>query len=188
MRGEVRSAPARERRHDVEVRSVRRDEERGSRVRDTPVETGAGKGPSNERMRDVVQGRYYRRMRCRAGIAALALGVLLATPTGVRTWSFDAHRFITARAIDRLPSELKPFFDRGRPFVVEHSVDPDLWRLAGWDQEPPRHFLDLDAYGSAPFAELPRDYDRAIQRYGADRLRQHGLLPWRTAEIYDRLR
>jgi len=127
-------------------------------------------------------------MRCRAGIAVLALGILLAAPAGVRTWSFDAHRFITERAIDRLPPELKPFFDRWRPFIVEHSVDPDLWRLAGWDQEPPRHFLDLDAYGNAPFAELPRDYDRAIQRYGADRLRQHGLLPWRTADIYDRLR
>jgi len=127
-------------------------------------------------------------MRCRAGIAVLTLGVLLAAPTGVRTWGFDAHRFITDRAIDRLPPDLKPFFDRSRPFVVEHSVDPDLWRLAGWDEEPPRHFLDLDAYGAAPFAELPRDYDRAIQQYGADKLRQQGLLPWRTAEIYDRLR
>ena len=29
-------------------------------------------------------------------------------------------------AIDRLPPDLKPFFDRSRPFVVEHSVDPDL--------------------------------------------------------------
>ncbi len=127
-------------------------------------------------------------MRCRAGIAVLAVSVFLTAPIGVRSWSFDAHRFITDRAIDRLPSELKPFFDRYRPFIVEHSVDPDLWRVAGWDQEPPRHFLDLDAYGAAPFSELPRDYDRAIEQYGADKLRQHGLLPWRTAEIYDRLR
>ena len=92
------------------------------------------------------------------------------------------------RAIERLPPELKPFFDRGHRFVVEHTVDPDLWRVAGWDEEPPRHFLDLDAYGAAPFPELPRDYDQAIERYGADKLRKNGLLPWRTAEIYDRLR
>jgi hypothetical protein len=127
-------------------------------------------------------------MRSRAGIAALVVAICLAAPGGARTWSFDAHRFITDRAIDRLPPEIKPFFDRYRAFIVEHSIDPDLWRVVGWEQEPARHFLDLDAYGKAPFAELPRDYDRAIERYGADTLRKNGLLPWRTAEIYERLR
>jgi hypothetical protein len=72
--------------------------------------------------------------------------------------------------------------------MVERSIDPDLWRLVGWDEEPPRHFLDMDAYGAYPFPDLPRDYDRAVERYGIEFVRQNGLLPWRVAEMYGRLR
>ncbi len=92
------------------------------------------------------------------------------------------------RAIDRLPPGLRPFYDHSRAFVVERSIDPDLWRLAGWEDEPPRHFLNLDAYGVFPFADLPREYDRAVERYGVEFVRRNGLVPWRIAEMYGRLR
>lgn len=113
---------------------------------------------------------------------------LCAPPRGVSAWGFEAHQFIMDRAIDRLPPELRPFFDRARPSLVERSVDPDLWRLAGWEDEPPRHFLDMDAYGAYPFPDLPRDYDRAVERYGVEFVRKNGLVPWRVAEMHGRLR
>ena len=118
-------------------------------------------------------------------VCLLALGVL---PRPAEAWGNDAHRFIMDRAIDRLPPGLRPFYDRARPYLLERSIDPDLWRLAGWEEEPPRHFLNLDAYGAYPFPDLPRDYDRAVERYGVEVVRQNGLVPWRIAEMYGRLR
>jgi hypothetical protein len=124
----------------------------------------------------------------RRAVLAVCLIALHAAPRPAEAWGNDAHRFIMDRAIDRLPPGLRSFYDRARPYLVERSIDPDLWRLAGWDEEPPRHFLDMDAYGAYPFPDLPRDYDRAVERYGVEFVRQNGLVPWRIAEIYGRLR
>ena len=56
-----------------------------------------------------------------------------------------AHRHIADRMIALLPAEIRPLFEARRAFIVDRSVDPDLWRNVGWDQEPPNHFLDLDS-------------------------------------------
>jgi hypothetical protein len=124
----------------------------------------------------------------RAAISVFAVCIIVLHPAPTHAWGLDAHRFIMDRAIDRLPPELKPFFDHVRPFMVERSTDPDLWRLAGWDEESPRHFVDLDAYGTYPFDDLPRDYDRAVEKFGIAMVRQNGVLPWRVAEMYGNLR
>jgi hypothetical protein len=124
-----------------------------------------------------------------AALGALCIlsALLLAAPAPARAWSFDVHRWLVARAIPLLPAEIRPFFEAHRAFVVEHSIDPDLWRNAGFVEEPPRHYLDMDAYGPYPFADLPRDYDAAVKRFGKEFVDKNGVLPWRTAEIYDRL-
>jgi hypothetical protein len=118
---------------------------------------------------------------------AVAAALVIAVPISTKAWSFDVHRFLTGRAIEQLPGELRPFFEKHRAMIVEHSIDPDLWRNAGFLEEPPRHFLDMDGYGPYPFPDLPRDYDAAVQKYGKDMVVQNGLLPWRAAEIYDKL-
>lgn len=124
-------------------------------------------------------------MRC----AAILLAALLAVPASANAWGFEAHKFIVDRMIALLPVELRPLFEKRRAFIVERAIDPDLWRTAGWDQEPPNHFLDLDhaAFGPYPFAELPRDYSDAVQKFGKDFINEQGTLPWRTAEFYGRL-
>jgi hypothetical protein len=119
---------------------------------------------------------------------ATALAGLLAVPAPASAWGFEAHQFIVGRAIALLPPEIRPFFEANRTFLVEHTLDPDLWRVAGFTEESPRHFLNLDAYGAYPFADLPRAYDAALERFGAGRLAQNGILPWRAAETADRLR
>src|SRR5690606_38576 len=98
--------------------------------------------------------------RVAAGLIAV---VLVTAPQPARAWGFEVHRYITARAIALLPAELRPFFDRYAEQIVEHSIDPDLWRTAGWEAEPPRHFVDMDAYGPYPFREMPRDFDEAVR-------------------------
>jgi hypothetical protein len=122
-------------------------------------------------------------------VAAVLLLITLAVPGQVRAWGFDAHRFITDQAIALLPPELKPYFEQRRAFIVERSIDPDLWRSAGFDQEPPNHFLDLDyeGYGPYPFDALPRDYDAAVQKFGREVVHAQGTLPWRLQEMYGKL-
>lgn len=126
-------------------------------------------------------------MRRPTAVAIVVALVVAAVPRPAVSWGFDVHRFIVERAIELLPDPMRPFYRKHRAFVVEHSIDPDLWRTAGWAAEPPRHFIDLDAYGPYPFAALPRDYETAIKKFGRERVEKNGLLPWRTVEMYDRL-
>ena len=119
-------------------------------------------------------------------VPVLLLAAWLA-PRPVEAWGFDVHRALTARAIELMPAEIRPVFEANRIFVVEHSIDPDLWRSAGFEEEPPRHFLDMDAYGRYPFTQLPEQYDAAVRRFGEERVVGNGTVPWRAAEIYARL-
>ncbi len=115
--------------------------------------------------------------------------LVLAMPAMVGAWGFVAHRHIAERMIPLLPAELRPLFEARKAFIVERVVDPDLWRNVGWDEEPPNHFVDLDAepYGAYPFDALPREYDKAVEKFGREVVHREGTLPWRTAEFYGRL-
>jgi len=122
-------------------------------------------------------------------LAAAVLAALVVVPSSVSAWGFEAHKFIADRMIALLPAELKPLFEKRRAFIVERAIDPDLWRNVGWEVEPPNHFLDIDfaAFGPYPFEALPRDYDKAVQKFGKDVIDAQGLLPWRAQEFYGRL-
>ena len=67
-------------------------------------------------------------------------------------------------------------FEAGRATLIERSIDPDTWRNAGFADEEPHHFLDLDweGYGKYPFAELPRDYTAAVAKFGRTRIQENG--------------
>jgi hypothetical protein len=125
------------------------------------------------------------------GMLRLAvLTVLLASaPAPASAWGAAAHRFIMGRAIDLLPVEIRPFFDRHRAELVLRVNDPDTWRVAGWPDDP-NHFLDFGRpeLGPYPFDALPREYGAAIGKFGIDALTRIGMLPWREAEQYGNLR
>jgi len=127
-------------------------------------------------------------MRKAIAVALCSLAIASARPTPARAWGFSGHKFITDRAIDLLPSDLRPFFQRYRTTIVEHSIDPDTYRTMGFTDEPPRHFVDMDAYGAFPFKDLPHDYKEAVDKRGADFVIKNGTVPWRAEEIYNQLR
>src|SRR5216110_306817 len=99
--------------------------------------------------------------------AALLLAASLLPAAPAHAWGFAGHRLIMRRALDLLPAELKPFFDRYRDEVIVRSVEPDLWRNVGWEDDP-NHFLDFGVreYGEFPFVALPRDLESAIDKFG----------------------
>src|SRR6185295_8998241 len=118
-----------------------------------------------------------------------ALLVLVLMPSPAFAWGFTAHRLIMRRAIDILPPEIKPFFLEHRDALVMRTIDPDMWRTIGWDEDP-NHFLNLGTpeFGMPPnFTALPRDYTAALQKFGAAVMERHGKLPWREAEMFGNL-
>ncbi|MDA1184260.1 MAG: hypothetical protein O2930_06400 [Acidobacteria bacterium] len=125
----------------------------------------------------------------RTAVAVLVAAVLLA-PADADAWGFDAHRFIVDRAVALLPDAIRPLFEAHRAEVVERSIDPDTWRTAGFDEESPNHFLNIDweGFGAYPFDALPRDHSAAVAKFGVERITQTGTVPWRVEEMFGKLR
>jgi len=95
----------------------------------------------------------------------------------VMCWGFYGHRTINNMAVFLLPPEMLALFKPNIDYLTEHAVDPDKRRYLV-AAEGPRHYIDMDHYGTYPFAELPRQYSKAIAKYGADTLQSHGVGPW----------
>jgi hypothetical protein len=123
------------------------------------------------------------------GVTAGILIAVLLWPAPAAAWGFEVHRFIMDRAIAMLPAAIRPVFERHRDMAAERAIDPDTWIQVGFDDEAPRHFLNLDSdgYGAYPFTALPRAYDAAVKKFGEARVRRNGTLPWRTQDFFDRL-
>ena len=123
-------------------------------------------------------------------LSLVMLLLLVAAPRAAHAWGFSAHKFVMDRAIALLPPELRPFYEKHRSEVVERAIDPDTWIIAGWEEERPHHFVDMDSpgFGQYPFNELPRDYTTALAKFGAARMRDAGTLPWTAEEVYGSLR
>jgi hypothetical protein len=124
-------------------------------------------------------------------IAVLGVLAVAALPTPAHAWGYEAHKFIMERAIGLLPPEIRPFFEQYKSTLIERSIDPDTWQIAGFDdQEDSNHFLDLDweGYGKYPYSGLPRDYFAAVAKFGKERVNDNGTLPWRAEEMYGSLR
>jgi hypothetical protein len=117
----------------------------------------------------------------------VAVVIGLTGTARIGAWGGGGHRLILDRAIQLLPPDLRAAFDAERTTLVAHANDPDLWRVAGFEEEAPRHFLDMDAYGPPPFGALPRDLGAALEKYGPETVTKNGLLPWRAAEMRGRL-
>ena len=62
-------------------------------------------------------------------------------------------------------------------FLEEHAVDPDKRRYA-IPEEGPRHYIDIDHYGTYPYDSLPRKWNDAEAKYSEDTLNTYGIVPW----------
>jgi hypothetical protein len=85
-----------------------------------------------------------------------------------------------------MPAPIADFFRANVEELIDHSIDADDRRRVD-PSEAPQHYIDLDRYGSYPFDELPRNFDEALQKFGYERLKENGLVPWRIAAFADSL-
>lgn len=71
-------------------------------------------------------------------------------------------------------------------FITEHATDPDKRRYAVPD-EAPRHYIDIDHYGTYPYTNLPHRWDSAVAKFGEDSLNKYGIVPWHISSMLSRL-
>jgi len=117
-------------------------------------------------------------------IFAASLG--LAAGPAAFAWGPTAHRLTNRWAVETLPSEIRPFFESNRQFLIDHANDPDAW-MAKDPFERKRHYIYLDKYGIFPYLNLPHSFQAAIEQYGKSRINRDGLLPWQIGDYSLRL-
>ncbi len=101
-------------------------------------------------------------------------------------WGFYAHRRINYFAAFLLPPEMLVLYKPNLDFIAEHAIDPDKRRYA-IPEEGPRHYIDIDKYGSYPYPALPRKWEDAVAKFSQDTLMAHGIVPWHVQVMLQRL-
>ena len=114
------------------------------------------------------------------------LPLLLALTTNTYGWGFFGHQKINYYAVFLLPPEMMLLYKKHISFISEHAIDPDKRRYA-IAEEAPRHYIDIDKYGSYPYDSLPRSWEEAIKKYSADSITKHGIVPWWIQVMHRRL-
>lgn len=118
-------------------------------------------------------------------LALLGLLVLLS-PSAALAWGANADRLIVNRAIETLPPDMRPFFEANRSFLLQRVTDPNDAARKN-PEERRNQFIYLDKYGRFPFDALPRDYKKAVAKYGRVKLEANGLLPWQIGVYSEKL-
>lgn len=114
------------------------------------------------------------------------LALLLTLPCSVKAWGFFAHERINRLAVFSLPPEMLTLFKPNLEYLVAQATAPDKRRYL-LPAEGPRHYIDIDRYGSPPFDALPRSWREAVAKFTADSLQRNGVLPWHLERMMYRL-
>lgn len=114
------------------------------------------------------------RRRICSALVLISLILLLALPSSFG-WGENAERLVTSKAVDTLPEEMQPFFEANRQFLVQHVTDASQPKNPADEHND---YIELDHFGSFPFAALPRSYTAALAKYGRRTIETDGLLPW----------
>lgn len=101
-------------------------------------------------------------------------------------WGGVGHRLVNEGAIYHLPPELKSFYLAHKQIIVKEAVTPDIWKERD-ASERFRHYIDLDYYGNYPFPLFPADREDVIKKYGREKVKKWGTLPWRIEEFFEEL-
>ena len=116
----------------------------------------------------------------------LLLAVSFLVVSDCYCWGFFAHKKINYYSVFLLPPEMMVLYKPNIAFIEEHAVDPDKRRYAV-KEEAPRHYLDIDHYGTYPYPNLPRKWKDAVAKFGEDSLMAYGIVPWHIQIMLSRL-
>lgn len=89
-------------------------------------------------------------------------------------------------AVFTLPVEVSGFFKDYVDYLSEHAIDADK-RCYADTAESPRHYIDADNYGEAPFDTIPIHWSAAVEKLSERRLLANGIIPWQINRSYHSL-
>jgi hypothetical protein len=115
--------------------------------------------------------------------------VLLCCAKPAHAWDSATHRAIAKLAVEVLPSSpLKSLLSRNETALETHSVEPDsvLKKQFGKAEER-RHYINLEWFGSDPWAALNPDIQKMRRRFTDQTLQRAGTLPWTIEAVSDQL-
>ena len=115
-------------------------------------------------------------MRLRLGIW-LCVFIILPAGFTAYSWGFMAHQLVTQMAIFSLPPEMLTFYKTHWEELKQASIQPDIRRYV-WDDEKPRHYIDLDLYSMKEQDSLKKGWTVATAFVGDDTLMANGILPF----------
>ncbi|MDI9356272.1 MAG: zinc dependent phospholipase C family protein [Chitinophagaceae bacterium] len=98
-------------------------------------------------------------------------------PFSIHSWGFLGHRTINRIAVFCLPPEMSIFFKKHIDYITDNAVAPDKRRHLD-EEEAPRHYIDLNEYGDSASVILPKNWNRAVEKYTEEALKKHGIVPW----------
>ncbi len=101
-------------------------------------------------------------------------------------WGFYMHQQINYHAVFLLPPEMMVLYKPNIDFLSAHGTDPDKRRYIV-KSEGAHHFIDIDHYGKYPFEALPRNWDKAVEKFSKDSLQAYGIVPWWISIMFQRL-
>ncbi|MEI6487938.1 MAG: zinc dependent phospholipase C family protein [Bacteroidota bacterium] len=102
------------------------------------------------------------------------------------SWGIFGHEHINKGAVLALPQPMQTFFYNHIDFVTQESTVPDLRKYTLSDKaENPRHFIDLENFGSMD--SLPKTMSEAKAKYDDKFLSANGFLPWYIEEMMEKL-
>lgn len=102
------------------------------------------------------------------------------------SWGTFGHEHINRSAVFALPAPLQTFFYNHIDFITQESTVPDLRKYTLNDKaENPRHFIDLENFGSLD--SIPKTMDELKKKYDDKFLTQNGILFWYVQDVMDKL-
>lgn len=111
---------------------------------------------------------------------------IIGLSSALVSWGIFGHEHINKAAVLALPQPVQTFFYNHIDYVTQESTVPDLRKYTLNDKsENPRHFIDLENFGSPD--SLPKTMGEAKAKYEEKFLSANGILPWYMEELMEKL-
>lgn len=102
------------------------------------------------------------------------------------SWGEKAHRKINSSCVEFLPKELNQL-KAWAPILADHGSDADF-RKKKDKTEFVKHFIDIDNYDDFNRKHrIEEDFETAYLKYGIEKIKKEGTLPWTTDSTYKAL-
>ncbi|MDD2303584.1 MAG: hypothetical protein PHP53_02715 [Prolixibacteraceae bacterium] len=112
--------------------------------------------------------------------------ILFALFVCLCSWGEKAHRKINSSCVEFFPKELNQL-KVWAPILADHGSDADF-RKKDDKTEFVKHFTDIDSYDDFNRTHrIEEDFETATLKYGNEKIKKEGTLPWTTDSTYNAL-